>query len=73
MPTIANQLAEALHVRWARAGTFDPVQCQKGATEMKLSEVLQMKTLKPLWFPTMLVLTWCAFVLATTLWIRAGG
>ncbi|HMU95756.1 MAG TPA: hypothetical protein PK362_01425 [Elusimicrobiota bacterium] len=40
---------------------------------MKLSEVLQMKTLKPLWFPTMLVLTWCAFVLATTLWIRAGG
>ncbi|HMU74614.1 MAG TPA: hypothetical protein PKZ00_00850 [Elusimicrobiota bacterium] len=40
---------------------------------MKLNEVLQMKTLKPLWFPTMLVLTWCAFVLATTLWIRAGG
>ena len=40
---------------------------------MKLNEVLQMKTLKPLWFPTMLVLTWRAFVLATTLWIRAGG
>lgn len=66
-------MVDSLQVDRVRTGTFDPDQCQKGATEMKLSEVLQMKTLKPLWFPTMLVLTWCAFVLATTLWIRAGG
>ncbi len=66
-------MVDSLQVDRVRTGTFDPDQCQKGATEMKLNEVLQMKTLKPLWFPTMLVLTWCAFVLATTLWIRAGG
>lgn len=32
-----------------------------------------MKTLKPLWYPALLLLTWCAFVVATALWVRAAG